>query len=337
MLLSIIVPVYNVKDYVEKCLESIGAQTNLNNYEVIVVDDGSTDGSGEIVDDFCKDKENFRVIHKQNGGLMSAWTEGVKNSNGEYIGFVDSDDYVAPEMYSSMLKKATEYNSDIVLCNHYYVNKQYSEEHRNPIEAGYYSGDKLKKIHPKMFPSIGNDYISPSRCNKVIKKEVLLKNIKYCDPSVTSGEDVNIMVPCLLSCKSLYYINKPFYYYVMRQSSISNKFNERLIDSYKILIKKITQAVNDYNISAVSESENLYNVYGLLWSKYVAKSSLKYNEKCKQLKRLLKDKNFIEKVDKISSTSSFTIKAYKLMVKLKMPFVFILFFIIFKTVYGLKR
>ncbi|MBP5622347.1 MAG: glycosyltransferase family 2 protein, partial [Thermoguttaceae bacterium] len=76
MLLSIIVPVYNVKDYVIKCLESIYRQT-LQDYEVIVVDDGSTDGSGELVDEYCRDKEQFHVFHKPNGGLMSAWMKGV--------------------------------------------------------------------------------------------------------------------------------------------------------------------------------------------------------------------------------------------------------------------
>ena len=248
-MISIIVPVYNVKDYLVRCLESLYAQT-YKDYEVIVVDDGSSDESGKIAEEYCRDKPNFHVYHKSNGGPMSACKYGIEKANGDYIGFIDSDDYIAATMYEELVNAAVKYNAEIAFCNHYYVNEKNTSKiiHRNSIEDGFYSGEKLEKIRKKMLPLLGQDYISPSRWSKIIKKELLQSCLKYTDDSVFSGDDVNKIVPCMLKCERFCYVDKPLYYYVQRDGSVSHLFKENILDTYEILISNLLQCVRDFGL-----------------------------------------------------------------------------------------
>ena len=113
--LSIIVTIYNREKYLEKCINSILNQT-FNSFELILVNDGSTDRSADICDKYANLDSRVRVIHKKNGGVSSARNVGIDNSNGEYIGFVDSDDYIKDDMYEIMYTKAKEFLADIVIC-----------------------------------------------------------------------------------------------------------------------------------------------------------------------------------------------------------------------------
>ena len=114
--LTIIVPVYNVEKYLERCVNSILKQS-YKNLEILLIDDGSTDSSGKMCDDISKTDSRIKVIHKQNGGLSDARNEGLKISTGEFIGFVDSDDWIAPEMYERLLNAIIADQSDIAQCN----------------------------------------------------------------------------------------------------------------------------------------------------------------------------------------------------------------------------
>ena len=115
-LISVIVPVFNVEQYLNRCLESIVNQT-YTNLEIILVDDGSTDKSGEICDYWKDTDQRIKVIHKENGGLSDARNVGMNMASGEYIGFIDSDDYIAPEMYDRLLKAIIQNDSDIAVCS----------------------------------------------------------------------------------------------------------------------------------------------------------------------------------------------------------------------------
>lgn len=118
--LSIIVPVYKVERYLARCIDSILNQT-YKNLEIVLVDDGSPDRCGEICDEYAKEDERVKVIHKENGGVSSARNVGFENSTGDYIGYVDSDDYIDPKMYSDMIKILEENNLDIVCCEAFIV------------------------------------------------------------------------------------------------------------------------------------------------------------------------------------------------------------------------
>lgn len=325
-MISIIVPVYNVKDYVVRCLDSINNQT-FKDFEVIVVDDGSNDGSERIVDDYCSEKSRFRVFHKPNGGLMSAWKYGLEKANGDYIGFVDSDDYVAPTMYEELVNAAFKYDAEIVLCNHYYVNEVHKSKvlHKNPIKEGFYIGEKLDIIKRKALPLIGLDYISPSRCNKIINKNLLRSCLKYTDSRISSAEDVNTIVPCILKCERFYYVDKPLYYYIKRETSISHVFKDYILDTYEILLFNLWQCVKDFKLEKVLEQEvvGLRNFYGLLWSIYVANSTLTKKQKVTQLKRVTENTEFKTASVLISLQNGKMAYAYKLMINYGMYSLFL--------------
>lgn len=250
MKLSIIVPVYNVKDYLEKCLDSIHAQ-KLDDYEVIVVDDGSTDGCSRLVDDFCRDKPRFHAYHKENGGLMSAWMFGVSMAKGDYLGFVDSDDYISDEMFSILSQKATVYDADIVMCDRFdVVGAQITEPkcNGNSLQEGIYVGDDMERIKEMVFPLPGIPELTKARWNKIFKRELYLANTKYCACLSKTFEDRYITPPCIFSANSLYYVRKPLYYYVHRSGSNSGMYKPDLLDQIKRLYFIQKRVLEDKNM-----------------------------------------------------------------------------------------
>nr|WP_302853132.1 glycosyltransferase [Methanosphaera stadtmanae] len=130
---SIVIPVYNVEKYIERCLKSILNQT-LDSIEVIVIDDGSTDNSGKICDEFSTKYKNVKTFHKRNGGVSSARNLGISIAKGEYIGFVDPDDFIHVNMYKELYENAKKVNSDIAICSFKEIkgNKIYKED--NTVE-----------------------------------------------------------------------------------------------------------------------------------------------------------------------------------------------------------
>ncbi len=304
--ISIIVPVYKVEKYLVRCIDSILNQT-YKDFELILVDDGSPDNCGAICDEYAKKDNRIIVIHKENGGLMSAWMAGVKKVTGDYIGFVDSDDYVELDMFEKLYQKAKEYNADIVMCKCFYEQVKDGQiisqnEQNNGIVEGFYKGDNLDKIRLNILPKTAEHYISPSRCNKIIKKEILLQNIKYCDTFISSGEDVNIIVPCFFSAKSFYYIDQAKYHYVKNLASISNKYNPTLKEQYKKLINNLTIARKDYNILINGDIwEQMINSYGIMLLRMTLNSSLNKKEKKKALAELYNDNLFLTAVKNTSS------------------------------------
>ncbi|NST07596.1 glycosyltransferase, partial [Enterococcus faecalis] len=118
--ISIIVPVYNVEKYLEKCVRSILAQT-FTDFELILVDDGSPDSSGAMCDQFAEQDQRVKVIHKENGGLSDARNAGIEIATGEYLGFVDSDDYIADDMYELLYTNIVKEDADLSICGIYDV------------------------------------------------------------------------------------------------------------------------------------------------------------------------------------------------------------------------
>jgi glycosyltransferase involved in cell wall biosynthesis len=132
-LISVIIPIYNVGDYLKKCVNSIINQT-YKNLEIILVDDGSTDKSGILCDEFAKKDSRIKVIHKQNGGLSDARNCGIEASSGKFIAFIDSDDFIAPDFYEYLLSLQKENNADIAECNFIRVYEEKQDEFEFPIK-----------------------------------------------------------------------------------------------------------------------------------------------------------------------------------------------------------
>ena len=215
---SIVVPVYNVEKYISTCIESILNQS-LNNFELILVNDGSTDNSGKICDNYAMKDNRIKVIHKTNGGVSSARNVGIDISNGEYIGFVDPDDDIDKDMYKTMFNYTFDKSVDIVICKIKTIN-----EITNRISESHIWEEKnciinKNDIECKLIPSILKDstYSTNSSCNKIYKKEIFKSlNLRF-DEEKHHGEDARLNLILFTNIERLVFVDKALYNYYIRQ------------------------------------------------------------------------------------------------------------------------
>ena len=216
--ISVIVPVYNVEKYLDKCLDSLVKQT-LKEIEIIVVNDGTKDNSQEIVDKYVKKyPKKVKSYIKENGGLSSARNYGLKYANGEYIGFVDSDDWVEKDMYEKMYNKAKKSDFDLVVCDLKYV---YDDKKVNA-----YSNIKNDLSESDIKNSMINIY--PAAWNKIYKKDLFNNGVLFKEK--IWFEDVEFLYRLFPYIKSIGVVKEPFYNYVQRQGAITSTFDKRLYD-----------------------------------------------------------------------------------------------------------
>lgn len=234
-LVSIIVPVYKVEKLLRRCVYSLINQT-LKDIEIILVDDGSPDQSGMICDEFQKKDVRVKVIHKENGGLSSARNAGLKIAQGRYIGFVDSDDTVALDMYEKMYKIANKENAECVLTDYYRIDKDGNKYIKTlDIPAGLYEKEKMKTIiYPNLIMKECIDYgplLSVWCC--LYSAEFLKKHNLYFDEQIRWSED-NIFSSIMgYFCERLYYLKgKPLYNYYQNPGTITTSYREGAWEIY---------------------------------------------------------------------------------------------------------
>lgn len=219
--ISIIVPIYNTEKYLHKCIDSIIAQS-YTNIEIILVDDGSTDNSPSICDDYAKKDERIVVVHKRNGGLSSARNAGLDVAIGDYVGFVDSDDYISKDMYKTLVENmpADETALSNIMC----------------VRA-----DETGKIWPSSVPHTSDVTISSidfikelmmhtgdvSVCTKLFPKQIFEK-VKFSEGSL--NEDLLFMLDVLSEIDNVYFVGQVGYYYFVRSGSISSGYGKAVID-----------------------------------------------------------------------------------------------------------
>lgn len=238
---SIIVPVYNVKNYLSKCIDSIISQT-YTNIEVILVDDGSTDGSGNICDLYASKDKRIKAVHITNSGPSAARNCGIRAAMGDYILFVDGDDYISSTLVSETLKKAIENDADIVMFDADYVD-----------ELGKHIGFEYAfpgVIDPNLLVTPGILLVLPSLWNKLYKKELFIENNIYLPENISIGEDLTANMQLLSSAQKVVYINKFLYYYVRHNNSIMSNSCEDATKALKnrdILIA--FEIINNYFLS----------------------------------------------------------------------------------------
>ena len=216
---SVIVPFYNVENYIEKCLQTLVGQT-LDDIEIILVNDGSKDRSKIVVDKFLKQyPEKIVYLEKENGGLSDARNYALPYAKGEYIAFLDSDDYVEKTMYKDMYELAKKEDSDMVECNFYW---EYPGKKKEDVGI-VYNGKKemLEKVRVVAW-------------NKLIKKEVLEKS-KVTFPKGYRYEDVEFTYKLIPYLDKVSFLKKPCIHYIQREGSISNNQNERNKEIFDVL------------------------------------------------------------------------------------------------------
>ena len=211
---SVIVPIYNTEKYLSRCIDSILNQT-FKDFELLLIDDGSTDKSGEICDDYAKKDNRIKVFHKSNGGVSSARNLGLDEAKGDFIAFCDSDDWVSPDMYERLYKKAILFAADIIYCD-FYMN---------------YGGND-NRVYKTIFPSKDKtvflrNYISSftTLCNVLIHRDLCVERNLHFPLHIVYREDYHFSIRLYYYAKVIEKVSIPLYYY--DRSNVNSALHQR--------------------------------------------------------------------------------------------------------------
>ena len=277
-LLSVIVPVYNVEKNLVECVKSIVNQT-YRRLEIILVDDGSTDNSGKICDDYAKIDKRVKVIHQDNKGLIKARYAGLNEASAEYVTFVDGDDFINEKMYDALMQLMILHNTDMVTCGCYRYREidDFSTDICSRVDEGYYTKKNMvEKIFPIMFWEEATNVwaVDPSLCMKIFKKNILLSQYEklknYC---FFYGEDSAVTYPAILEMKSIYITHNCYYYHrqhqrgTVKQFIVKDDFLARLWELYNYLHDEFQKS--EYKEMLFRQLDFFYiNSVGILARKY---------------------------------------------------------------------
>ncbi len=297
MLISVVVAIYGVEKYLTKCLNSILSQ-HFNDYELILVDDGSKDNCPAICDDFAVRFKNIKVIHKQNGGIISARKEGLRLTKGEYIFFMDGDDYLREGFFDNIVVSIKQNMPDIVAFDYTIFNEEGKEIEifRNP-PLGLYNKNRLEKeIIPYVFSSkpFFSFKINMSVWSKMIRREIAFKAHSIIPNNINMGEAVAFSSACFLNASRLEIISNCKYMYRINSESITHKYNDRMIESTCSLFEYINKTIEKSNILNKTQIEDYFvymtflvidNELRLNSQKYgsIKEKLEKYREKCYEM------------------------------------------------------
>ena len=223
--ISIIIPIYNTESYLIKCLDSVINQTYCN-LEIILVDDGSTDGSKQIIEDYEKKDSRIVAVYKKNAGVANARNTGLQISTGEYIGFVDSDDWIEPDMYQELVRVVKSERIDIVSGNYYFDKgeEQVVAKNLKPISREVFDKNQLLEY---VFMRDSYKGLAAYPWNKIFRRDILRNNDQYItyEDKYKIGEDVLWFAHVSLKCETSKYVDKPLYHYVQRNDSAVHSTN----------------------------------------------------------------------------------------------------------------
>lgn len=308
--ISIIIPVYQVEKYIKRCLDSILSQT-YSNLEIILIDDGSRDMSGKICDEYAIKDSRIKVIHQDNAGVSVARNKGLDICTGDYITFVDSDDFLEPCMYEKMMEKATEYNCDVIMCDCVKDDGVIQTPYTHDIRAGFYDYNQLKEeYYPHLLMMENVEYPATISNWLLLFRREVASSIRYIE-GVRYSEDLLFGAQLLYNAKSFYYMKDEYYYhYWMNNESASHTFKQDKWQDYKILYEKSNKLFRQdkqiLNQSYLMLLFFLYNYTGdiLRCNNYSKKQKYIY------LKIILNDKYIIELFNNI--------KIYELIIPFKL-------------------
>ena len=247
--ISVIVPVYGVEKVLRRCVDSILGQT-YKNLEIVLVDDGSSDRCPAICDEYAANCRNVRVIHKENGGLTSAWKEGVRQASADLVGFVDSDDWIDPDMYERLEQALTEHGADIAMAGLVF-------DYEDPGYPPRRETDRLdrpvygRRELAALFPVLLNDgsfigrTIQPSRVTKLFKKSLVEQNLDLLDERVTVGEDLQMVFASVLDAGKICTIKDycPYHYWY-NMSSMTGQYDPDYLEKIKRYRRRM-EAISD--------------------------------------------------------------------------------------------
>ena len=308
-MISVIVPVYNVEKYLERCVKSIAAQT-YKDLEILLIDDGSTDKSGEMCDDFQQTDSRIKAFHKQNGGLSDARNYGIEHSAGEFISFVDSDDYIDEKMLETLHRLITENDADLAVCSAMDV-----FEGKEVTQVKGIKEFNLNKVESYKYMLRGDGI--PSACNKLYKRQTV-GDVRF--PVGKLYEDGFFTPQILKKVEKTAVTSKPMYYYFRRADSITTKPFRKgdldVIEAYDKCVKQVKELCPEALPYAEFRYRNAYfNVLDKMLMRDDCKEIPEYKQVVKYLKKhtaqIVKDPGF-GKMRKIAAVAlKFSVPLYK--------------------------
>ncbi|WP_418748343.1 glycosyltransferase family 2 protein [Faecalibacillus intestinalis] len=302
-MVSIIVPVYNVQDYLKDCLESIRKQT-YKDLEILLINDGSKDKSGEICDQYSKIDSRIRVFHKNNGGLSSARNMGLNNIKGEYVCFIDSDDIIDNMFIEKLFQIMIKYNVDMVKSNFY---KKDQDKIKDSKKVKLFSPEEA--CYDFLFTKYSLRKAMKSTSTDALYKREVFKNIRYKEGII--NEDTQIFPNIIFECNRIAYYDRSMYYYRENENGIMHsKINKKKIESLNIW-KEIYTTVNEksklgYGVIA----QWVINLIYSYWETYQIENIKEKEEYQKLIKKVFLENKKLFYAEKIALKIKIGIKIF---------------------------
>lgn len=244
MEISVIIPVYQVEDRLDRCISSL-LQQSFNDFEIILIDDGSTDNSPRMCDNYARNDHRIKVIHQKNQGAAAARNNGITIAAGKYIVFVDGDDYVDTNYLKIMWDAIQEVEADIAMCSYYQVTKADLITVSHGFENGeYFAGDEIRKI---LYQNILLNYTQGyfSLWNKIFDRSWLVENhLSICN-AMSFGEDLCFILDALQCCRKIVFIPLPLYYYECTETGLFSSYRRSVIRDAMTCYEKIKEITKD--------------------------------------------------------------------------------------------
>jgi glycosyltransferase involved in cell wall biosynthesis len=297
-----------------------------DNIEIIIIDDGSTDNSGKICDEYALKDNRIKVIRKENGGLSSARNEGMKIAKGEYISFADSDDWIEPQTYQYVIDIMIKFNPDLIRWGFYHVNEK-GKKIQKPIifDSGFLEG----RIKDDFIYNVISGNIENSVWCVLFKKEIIENYNLRTPEQIVQGEDLYLLVSYLLHCKSIYlFTDKYFYNYFQNPLSLSRKYTDKYINETIILIEEMSNLTAQYPLFEKSLSMRITKLifYIIL---LIAKSEMSLTHKLQKIKLAMSHIEFIKQLKILKFTDYISVKVFPVFLAYKGYFRLSLYSIIF--------
>ena len=314
--ISVVVPIYNAEEYLNECISSIINQS-FRNIEIILVNDGSTDKSSQICNEYAKDDKRIKIINKSNGGLVSARKAGVKMATGEYVTFVDADDFIEEDtlgkMYSWVIKCYPD--ADVIACAFKQDYGTWLDIKKNGLENGIYKGEKLEILYDRIM-NYGKFYtfaMFPSLCLKLFRRQLLTKYQIQIPDDITMGEDAGVTFPVIFNCDCMVIDNDiTGYHYRVVSNSMSRqlepepRYFEQISNLYVYMKSELSKKEN----ASIDRQLQNYRLYLVgLGMRRLKESSYTRRERIDYIEKRVRGTAVFDGIDK-SDLSNYPDKTY---------------------------
>lgn len=318
MKFSVVVPIYNIEGYLQKCIVSLIEQS-YDDFEIILVNDGSTDSCYEICESYQKKvPDKIKVVHKKNGGLVSARQAGARVARGEYIICVDGDDWVGRDYLEKIAKIEQEYAPDIICVGYYDVlgekmfHRRFSEENKL-----YTKEEIMNEILPRLIETENAKAFPLSIWAKVFKKSIYFEQQMALDTKIKIGEDVACVVPCICNANSMYITDDPYYFYRHNDNSMTKNKKPFRWDGPKLIAEHFEKQLDlkGLNLEQQVYRRTVHALFNVVKTQFYREES--YKQICRDIRKQLNDDIYKKAIINARFSGSIKAKFMELSMKYK--------------------